>query len=54
MPGSSEVVIFPQVKTSLNGENACTGGLWRGIRNASLLAIPIWLLLIWSLNFVLR
>ena len=41
-------------ETSLDRDNACTHGLWRGIRNASLLAIPIWLLLIWSLAFVLR
>ena len=44
----------PQVKTSLDSANACTRGLWRGIGNATLLAIPVWLLLIWSLTFLLR
>jgi hypothetical protein len=28
-----------------------TRELWRGIRNATLVAVPVWLFLVWALGF---
>ena len=34
------------METSLDRDDATSRGLWRGLRNAGLLAIPVWLLLL--------
>jgi hypothetical protein len=44
---------------SSNGENALNRQdwpreLWRGIRNAVLMTVPVWLLFYWALGTLLR
>ena len=41
------------VKTS-DHDDTSASGLWRGIKNASLLIIPLWLLFTWLLVFLVR
>lgn len=49
----AECIHFEPVKAS-SGHDGSPRGLWRGIRNAGVLAIPAWLLLLWVLGFLAR
>jgi hypothetical protein len=48
-----ELVYTTMGKSALD-HNASPRELWRGIRNAVLITLPVWLLLFWAFGFLLR